>query len=302
MDNDEPGAEEIFVQADPIGHRQRTTMDYEEQVVEEDISEPETSDVEEPEFTINDNPWINNHATVEDNHTENYYTHNYYDPEYESTPDNTEDSSSGDNIAVTIDDSQEDERLRLDLPTPVWVSQEVDIESSNSNDDNGIERDAPINPPVKAFKQTTYVIQKGDNNLAKIAKKFYGETEGNRIVNINKIYEANKKTLKSPDKIFIGQKLIIPKPAPPVKPQPSEILGGSMFQNVQSVGGTNRSNNLIRNNGKWYVVKENDSLWKIAAEQLGSGARFEEISKLNVSILTDKNKLKPGMKLLLPKE
>ncbi len=82
-----------------------------------------------------------------------------------------------------------------------------------------------------------------------------------------------------------------------------------MFRNVASVGSvastgpvaSNRTNSNSRlDTGKWYVVKEDDSLWKISAEQLGNGARFEEISKLNTDILNDKNKLKPGMKLRLP--
>ncbi len=169
-----------------------------------------------------------------------------------------------------------------------------------------------MTPPVQtaqrtqtgpAFQEKTYVVQEGDNNLAKISKKFYGEQEGNRLVNINRIYEANKDTLKSPDKIFVGQKIVIPQPAPAVEPQPSNVSGGSAVRNVISVGpaSTNRTNNNSRTDtGRWYVVKEDDSLWKISAEQLGNGARFEEISKLNTDVLNDKNKLKPGMKLRLP--
>ena len=169
-----------------------------------------------------------------------------------------------------------------------------------------------IIPPVQtaqrtqsgqAFQQKTYVIQEGDNNLAKISKKFYGEQEGNRLVNINRIYEANKDTLKSPDKIFVGQKIVIPQPAAPVEPQPSNVISGGALRNVSSIGPAviNRTNSNSRTEtGRWYVVKEDDSLWKISAEQLGNGSRFEEISKLNTDVLNDKNKLKPGMKLRLP--
>lgn len=50
----------------------------------------------------------------------------------------------------------------------------------------------------------TYVVKKGDT-LQKISQKFYGTTKSWR-----KIYQANKKTMKDPDKVAEGDKLIIP--------------------------------------------------------------------------------------------
>jgi nucleoid-associated protein YgaU len=158
--------------------------------------------------------------------------------------------------------------------------------------------------PLAQSKQTkTYVIQEGDSNLAKIAKKFYGEEEGNRLVNINRIFEANKSVLKSPDKIFVGQTIVIPQPAAPVadSAKPANVPNGGMFQTVPSIGGSSKQNTTkIPDTKNWYVVKEDDSLWKIADEQLGKATRYEEIIKLNTDILTSGNKLKPGMKLRLP--
>jgi len=52
--------------------------------------------------------------------------------------------------------------------------------------------------------QEIYIVKKGDT-LQKISNKFYGTTK-----KWKKIYEANKKTLKAPDLIKKGQKLIIP--------------------------------------------------------------------------------------------
>jgi nucleoid-associated protein YgaU len=49
-----------------------------------------------------------------------------------------------------------------------------------------------------------YVVVAGDS-LSKIAQREYGRTgEWNRI------YEANRETIKDPDKIYPGQKLRIP--------------------------------------------------------------------------------------------
>jgi hypothetical protein len=61
----------------------------------------------------------------------------------------------------------------------------------------------------KLKKEIDYIVKSGDN-LSSIAKKFYGVEEGNRLINVQKIFEANRETLKSPDEVYIGQKLLIP--------------------------------------------------------------------------------------------
>ena len=48
-----------------------------------------------------------------------------------------------------------------------------------------------------------------------------------------------------------------------------------------------------------YVVKEGDSLWKIAKKQLGNGSRYTEILALNPRITKDKPLL-VGTKLIMP--
>jgi nucleoid-associated protein YgaU len=49
-----------------------------------------------------------------------------------------------------------------------------------------------------------------------------------------------------------------------------------------------------------YTVKPGDSLSKIAKEQLGNGNLYMEIFNANKDVLTDPDKLKPGMVLKLP--
>jgi LysM repeat protein len=50
----------------------------------------------------------------------------------------------------------------------------------------------------------TYTVQSGDT-LSKIAKEFYGNSN-----EYNKIFAANTDKLESPDKIKVGQELLIP--------------------------------------------------------------------------------------------
>lgn len=148
----------------------------------------------------------------------------------------------------------------------------------------------------------TYVVADGDS-LASVAKKVYGLEQGNRMVNVQRIYEANRSVLSSPDEIHIGQKLIIPTPARPAaaKKDAANVLPKTLFDKVQSIGKKHLDSMDRRETpGRHYVVQDGDNLWKIAVAQLGSGARYEEIAKLNADLLKDKDMLAIGTRLRLP--
>ena len=49
-----------------------------------------------------------------------------------------------------------------------------------------------------------------------------------------------------------------------------------------------------------YVVQEGDTLWKIAARQLGEGRRYKEIAAMNPGLLNDENTLAVGTQLIIP--
>jgi hypothetical protein len=66
------------------------------------------------------------------------------------------------------------------------------------------EAPAPVPAPQPAEAATPYTVAKGDT-LEKIAAKFYGDSKKWRG-----IYEANRDVLKSPNRIYPGQKLMIP--------------------------------------------------------------------------------------------
>jgi len=174
----------------------------------------------------------------------------------------------------------------------------------------------------------TYTVVAGDS-LTGIAKKFYGVQEGVKIVNINKIYEANKEIIQSPESIEVGQKLIIPQLADtaPAKSKLESILPASVFKKVESIGQRHPeadsktksadvkaepktaakkpplANTEKTEQFRHYVVRVNDNPWRIAAEQLGDGNRYKEIAKLNADILAKNNdRLSVGMTLKLPQK
>jgi nucleoid-associated protein YgaU len=89
---------------------------------------------------------------------------------------------------------------------------------SQENKEDSIDPIIEVSSPVKIDYHTepekqawpkVHIVSKGEN-LADIAKEYYGPKEGNRRVNITRIFEANSKLLESPDEIYPGQKLIIP--------------------------------------------------------------------------------------------
>ena len=74
-----------------------------------------------------------------------------------------------------------------------------------------------------------------------------------------------------------------------------------LFEKVEAVGRRNLPETpALKPGERWYTVEEGDSLWKIASAQLGSGARCDEIAKMNVDALKSRDTLSIGMKLRLP--
>ena len=156
---------------------------------------------------------------------------------------------------------------------------------------------------VKPALPKIYVVAE-DDNLALIAKKFYGPEEGNKRKNIMRIFEANRNILESPDEIDVGQKLIIPPlPASAAEKDKSKgIFSSSVFEKVKSIGREHLSlkKPARAKQGKSYTVREDDNLWKIAVEQLGDGSRYTEIARLNADILDDEDFVPVGTRLKIP--
>lgn len=63
---------------------------------------------------------------------------------------------------------------------------------------------ASVDSTAQVLSEQQYTVQSGDS-LSRIAKRFYGDGNAWKL-----IFEANRDTLKDPDKIFPGQVLTIP--------------------------------------------------------------------------------------------
>jgi nucleoid-associated protein YgaU len=166
---------------------------------------------------------------------------------------------------------------------------------------------AKVPGPRTAVRHTV----KANENLSTISLKYYGPKEGNRLVNIKRIFEANRKTLKSMDEVFKGQKLVIP----PLKgtvnaagtggssksvSKSKSILDNPMFEKV--VGRIKIPRRTPPKKSRYYTVQDGDNLWRISAKMLKDGKRYKEILKINSKSLPDEHSLTVGMRLKIPSE
>ena len=154
--------------------------------------------------------------------------------------------------------------------------------------------------PPEAPKATAYVVQQGDD-LSRIAFAVYGPTEGNRWVNVTRIFNANRGVLPSMDVVQIGQMLQIP-------PLPSSGIAAAKTRYKESPLDSvakqlsKASRNRTTFSARYYQVKDGDSLWRIAQNKLGDGNRYREILRLNKDKIDDEDDVSVDMKLRLPAE
>ncbi|MHC4265046.1 MAG: LysM peptidoglycan-binding domain-containing protein [Planctomycetota bacterium] len=222
-----------------------------------------------------------------------------------------------DAVKIWEDSMAQSDEIRFSAPLPVVVKrqeQEVETVKEEFVKREVMKAEAPATvartePVVKVTQikppsQRIYIVKAGDN-LASIAKEVYGEEEGNRMVNVQGIFEANRERLESPDKVYEGQKLMIPSLSDAVAAmeKPNSIIPESIVEAVKSIGRRHEEAEKVKKPAKkerWYEVKEDDNLWKIASMQLGDGNRYPEIAKLNTALLSNENNLDIGMRLKLP--
>jgi nucleoid-associated protein YgaU len=167
--------------------------------------------------------------------------------------------------------------------------------------DNGAKQ-----PPVPMGQMREYKAQSGDS-LSKLASQFMGSSsKANReaIVRVNPTLQQN------PDKIVEGRTYVIPPPpaadataAAPAQPQtpaqtpaPAPTPVATRTNNAAPAPTTTNAGE----NFTWYTVKENENLWKIAFEQLGSGNAWTQIRDLNPDILKGEDQVRVNTRIRIP--
>jgi nucleoid-associated protein YgaU len=151
--------------------------------------------------------------------------------------------------------------------------------------------------PVPMAPLREYKAQ-ADDTLSKMAGRFLG---GNTKANRDAIIRVNATLQQNPDKIVAGRTYVIP-PAPggdATAAVPAPAPAPARTPAVQAVAPAQQPAPET-GNFQWYTVKDNENLWKIAAEQLGSGNAWTQIRDLNPDVLKGEDRLKTNMRIRIP--
>ncbi|MCB9857866.1 MAG: LysM peptidoglycan-binding domain-containing protein [Phycisphaerales bacterium] len=176
----------------------------------------------------------------------------------------------------------------------------------------------PQNTPPVAIAPVRIVanhkVQSGES-LGKIAAKYYGRSTPSRI---DAIFDVNRDRLTSKHAVRVGDVLRIPaipdadgisfvnatefngKSIVEAQPRRDDEIRIPLSIDDKAASTPSREPESSPIEFKWYEVKENDTLSRIAARQMGSAGLFLKLFDFNRDLLPDKNSIKPGMKIRIP--
>lgn len=170
----------------------------------------------------------------------------------------------------------------------------------------------------------THTVGSGES-LGKIAARYYGRATPSRI---NAIFDVNRDRLTSIHAVRVGDELRIPaipdaggvafvdasnfSAAEIINsrrnerddeirfPLPPELKKSK--SDSSPIDSTESTSRRTVSKYDWYVVKENDTLSRIAKREMGSARLYLKLYEANRDILPNKNTLKPGIKIRIPTE
>jgi nucleoid-associated protein YgaU len=147
---------------------------------------------------------------------------------------------------------------------------------------------SPVNMSREVGAVNEYKAEPGDS-LSRMASRLMG---ANTKANRDAIIAANPSLRDNPNKVIVGRTYIIP----------SAGAGDAKLANSTPAPAEPPAQVASQSGEYWYTVKEGDSLWRIAKEQLGRGSAVAAIKELNQDILTGENRdvVSVGMKIRLP--
>jgi LysM repeat protein len=142
--------------------------------------------------------------------------------------------------------------------------------------------------PVVTIAQHQYKAGDGDT-VSRMAAKFFGK---NSRENRQAIIDANPSLREDPDRVIVGKSYVIPIPGGHASA--SNSLASNSLSSRDTVATTAA--------GYLYTVKDGDSLWQIANDELQDPSAVQAIKDLNSTVLKGDNHdiVIAGMKLRLP--
>jgi hypothetical protein len=133
----------------------------------------------------------------------------------------------------------------------------------------------------------THRVQPGDT-FAMLAKNYYGSEKYTQY-----LLDHNRH-IKSPTSLRVGDSLKIP-------PLPSGRTFATIRTNKSSRPAATKNAATRNRTARTYTVRPGDSFYAIAQNELGNASRWEELFKLNASLVNgDPKKLQVGQAIALP--
>lgn len=141
-----------------------------------------------------------------------------------------------------------------------------------------------------------------------LARTKYGKTENKWKQKINKYYR-NWEPAPTPPPLNEKQDSFQDLPELN-KEQPSAKKLNNIMNTVENIESrsSNNKQNVDKSVGKeskgiskkTYIIKKGDTLWSISKEYYGKGKNWKKIRKANKEDIKKPNKLKPGIKIVIP--
>ena len=230
---------------------------------------------------------------------------------------------------MTIQDAiQLAKSAEMDAPGPIRITPTPETAPFRTVSTAEREVTAPVTttPPARVEPVrivANHKVQSGES-LGKIAARYYGRATPSRI---NAIFSANRDRLTSVHAVRVGDELRIPAipdvdgvafadasdfaPAR-ISDRRNERDDEIRFTIPKDLTARNASRAASASEAaperapsrapafEWYIVKENDTLSRIAKEEMRSARMYLKLYEANRDILPNKNTLKPGMKIRVP--
>jgi len=144
-------------------------------------------------------------------------------------------------------------------------------------------------PPEPVY--SWYEVRSGDT-LERIARREYGT--GTLYA---RIHEANREQLPDPDRLSVGQRLVIPGKTGPIITAEEALAreAPTALGEEEDIVPVDERDRPVE-----YVVQKGDTLWRIAKRFYSTPGAWKRVYDANRSVIDDPDRVKPGTRLYLP--
>ncbi|MEO0367807.1 MAG: peptidoglycan-binding protein LysM [Pseudomonadota bacterium] len=136
---------------------------------------------------------------------------------------------------------------------------------------------------------------------ADIGKKVFGIGDANAAEQIKENIEANNPGVADLSVSLEDEVCSLSGTCETAEAKEKVVLMAGNMKGVASVNGDGLTAPESAAEVEYYTIKSGDTLWAIASEFLGNGAKYTEIFEANREVIEDPDKIFPGQKIRIPK-